>query len=148
MVLTAQHLQMAVPRDPTSAEIAQFLSTRSGDQMMQLMSSIREPIAQAALTASMLHAPPAAPVCSPPTEKPRKALNAFVGFRCKLHTFVSQVSFLQDYRLLHPYPHLQAMANEETFEPHGGYVGIRPQQIALVSDGKGMVHHPRSNWKR
>lgn len=74
---------MAVSRDPTSAEIALFLSTRSGDQMMQLVQSIRAPAAQATLTASLLFVPPTvAPKIAPP-EKARKALNAFVGFRCK-----------------------------------------------------------------
>ncbi|KAH9868249.1 CDK-activating kinase assembly factor mat1 [Plenodomus biglobosus] len=69
----------AVVRDPTSAEVGRFLSTRSGAQMVALMRSIREPAAQAALTAALLAAPPA-PIKVP--EKAKKALNAFVGFRC------------------------------------------------------------------
>nr|AIF76159.1 mating type protein MAT1-1-1 [Didymella maydis] len=73
---------MAIPRDPTFAEIAHFLSTRSGDQMMQLVQSIREPSAQATLTASLLALPPTVSTKSAPPEKTRKALNAFVGFRC------------------------------------------------------------------
>ncbi|KAJ4413274.1 hypothetical protein N0V91_000249 [Didymella pomorum] len=73
---------MAVPRDPTSAEIAHFLSTRSGDQMMQLVQSIREPAAQATLTATLLALQPTVSTKSAPPEKARKALNAFVGFRC------------------------------------------------------------------
>nr|ANK36056.1 MAT1-1-1 [Didymella tanaceti]ANK36059.1 MAT1-1-1 [Didymella tanaceti]ANK36065.1 MAT1-1-1 [Didymella tanaceti] len=77
-----QTYPMAVPRDPTSAEIAHFLSTRSGDQMMQLVQSIREPTAQAALTASLILVPPTVVTKSAPPEKTRKALNAFVGFRC------------------------------------------------------------------
>ncbi|KAF2132265.1 MAT1-1-1 [Dothidotthia symphoricarpi CBS 119687] len=72
---------MDIPRDPTSAEIAYFLSTRSGDQMVQLMQSIREPAAQVTLTASLLLAPPVSGQIAAP-EKTRKALNAFVGFRC------------------------------------------------------------------
>lgn len=78
---------MSAPRDPTSAEIALFLSTRSGDQMMQLVQSIREPAAQATLTASLLFVPPTVGTqISASQEKPRKALNAFVGFRCKFHS--------------------------------------------------------------
>nr|AER26943.1 MAT1-1-1 mating-type protein [Longididymella clematidis] len=73
---------MALPRDPTPAEIAHFLSTRSGDQMMQIVQSIREPVAQATLTASLLFVPPTVATKSAPPEKTRKALNAFVGFRC------------------------------------------------------------------
>ncbi|KAH7381673.1 MAT1-1-1 mating-type protein [Pyrenochaeta sp. MPI-SDFR-AT-0127] len=73
---------MAIPRDPTAAEIAQFLSTRSGGQMVQIVQAIREPAAQAALTASLLFAP--LPITSHKAipEKAKKALNAFVGFRC------------------------------------------------------------------
>lgn len=77
---------MAVPRDPTSAEIALYLSTRSGDQMMQLVQSIRAPAAQATLTASLLFVPPVVAPRHSPREKTRKALNAFVGFRCKFHS--------------------------------------------------------------
>nr|QBK47382.1 MAT1-1 [Neocamarosporium betae] len=77
-------LAMAIPRDPTNAEIARFLSTRSGAQMLQLMRSLREPAAQAALTAAMLLMPPPPPVSgrSTTSDKNKKALNAFVGFRC------------------------------------------------------------------
>nr|ABC70321.1 MAT1-1-1 [Ascochyta lentis] len=82
MLSKVQTYAMAVPRDPTSAEIALFLSTRSGDQMMQLVQSIRAPAAQATLTASLLFAPPTVGARSAPPEKSRKALNAFVGFRC------------------------------------------------------------------
>jgi len=74
----------AIVRDPTSAEIAHFLSTRSGAQMVQLVRAIREPAAQAALTASLLNLPPAVVGRSTTPEKAKKALNAFVGFRCKL----------------------------------------------------------------
>ncbi|KAF1934334.1 MAT1-1-1 [Didymella exigua CBS 183.55] len=77
-----QTYPMVVLRDPTSAEIAYFLSTRSGDQMVQLVQSIREPAAQATLTASLLAIPPAVITKSALPEKTRKALNAFVGFRC------------------------------------------------------------------
>ncbi|KAJ4983497.1 hypothetical protein SVAN01_11012 [Stagonosporopsis vannaccii] len=73
---------MAIPRDPTPAEIAHFLITRSGDQMLQLVQSLRAPVAQAALTKTMLWFPPKATVKVSPPEKARKALNAFVGFRC------------------------------------------------------------------
>ncbi|KAL6712588.1 hypothetical protein ACN47E_000465 [Coniothyrium glycines] len=84
MSFTSNIPLMAIPRDPTCAEIAHFLSTRSGDQMVQLVQAIREPAAQAALTASLLFVPPplaiTAKVVAP--EKVKKALNAFVGFRC------------------------------------------------------------------
>nr|AER26940.1 MAT1-1-1 mating-type protein [Didymella pinodes] len=71
-----------IPRDPTSAEIVRFLSTRSGEQMMQLIQSISEPAAQAALTASLLTLPPTVSTKIAPPEKAKKALNAFVGYRC------------------------------------------------------------------
>nr|AHY81324.1 MAT1-1-1 mating-type protein [Stagonosporopsis tanaceti]AIT18256.1 MAT1-1-1 mating type protein [Stagonosporopsis tanaceti] len=73
---------MAVPRDPTTAEIAQFLVTRSGDQMSQLVQALTTPAAQAALTRSMLLLPPKVTPKVAPPEKAKKALNAFVGFRC------------------------------------------------------------------
>nr|AAR04454.1 DNA binding protein with alpha box domain [Stemphylium trifolii] len=73
---------MALVRDPTGAEIAKFLATRTGAQMVQLMRCIKEPAAQAAFTAKLLLAPPAVSGRSTAPEKARKALNAFVGFRC------------------------------------------------------------------
>lgn len=74
---------MAIARDPTLAEIGQFISTRSGSEMLQLMRSIREPEAQVALTTSLLLAPPVVASRRAVTpEKAKKALNAFVGFRC------------------------------------------------------------------
>nr|AER26921.1 MAT1-1-1 mating-type protein [Longididymella vitalbae] len=82
MPFKIQTRPMALPRDPTPAEIAHYLSTRSGDQMMQIVQSIREPVAQATLTASLLFLPPTVGTKSAPLEKTRKALNAFVGFRC------------------------------------------------------------------
>ncbi|KAF1947295.1 DNA binding protein with alpha box domain [Clathrospora elynae] len=75
---------MAVVRDPTQAEIELFLCTRSGSQMVQLVQAIRVPMAQAALTSALLLIPPPPPVASRSAtpEKAKKALNAFVGFRC------------------------------------------------------------------
>lgn len=116
---------MAVPRDPTSAEVAHFLSTRSGEQMMQLVQSIREPAAQATLTASLLALPPTVSTKSAPPEKARKALNAFVGFRCRFHSHFRPTQ-LTKRRLLYPHSRLQAMAYEEAVQPHGSYVGSRP----------------------
>lgn len=82
MSSTTEEFLRTIVRDPTSAEIARFLSTRSGAQMVQLVQAIQEPAAQAALTASLLTAPPAAVGRSSTPEKAKKALNAFVGFRC------------------------------------------------------------------
>nr|AAR04446.1 DNA binding protein with alpha box domain [Pleospora sp. P107] len=73
---------MALVRDPTGAEIARFLATRTGAQMVQLMRCIKEPTAEAAFTAKLLFALPAVSGRSTAPEKARKALNAFVGFRC------------------------------------------------------------------
>lgn len=75
---------MAVPRDPTSPEIARFLATRTTNQMLRIMSEVREPMAQMHLTTAMLHIPPVVAAESAPPEKAKKALNAFVGYRCKL----------------------------------------------------------------
>lgn len=140
----SQIYPMAVPRDPTSAEIAQFLSTRSGDQMMQLVQSIREPAAQVTLTATLLALPPTTSTKSTPPEKTRKALNAFVGFRCKLH-FQFRSTKLTRRRLLHPHSYLQAMAHEEAIQPYGYHVGSRSQQISVVFDDKILVYHPQSD---
>nr|prf MAT1 gene [Bipolaris maydis] len=73
---------MAHARDPTGAEIARFIATRTGAQMVQLMRCIKEPAAQAAFTAKLLVVPPAVSGRPATPEKARKALNAFVGFRC------------------------------------------------------------------
>nr|ADE44127.1 MAT1 [Alternaria brassicicola]ADE44128.1 MAT1 [Alternaria brassicicola]BAJ10491.1 mating type protein MAT1-1-1 [Alternaria brassicicola]BAJ10492.1 mating type protein MAT1-1-1 [Alternaria brassicicola] len=71
-------------RNPAEAEVDRFLQTRSGKQMVQLFRLIPEPAAQAALTARLLLLAP--PVMSGrrfiAPEKAKKALNAFVGFRC------------------------------------------------------------------
>nr|ADE44135.1 MAT1 [Alternaria brassicae]BAJ10501.1 mating type protein MAT1-1-1 [Alternaria brassicae] len=71
-------------RNPAEAEVDRFLQTRSGKQMVQLFRLIPEPAAQAALTARLLLLAP--PVMSGrrfiTSEKAKKALNAFVGFRC------------------------------------------------------------------
>ncbi|USP82654.1 Mating-type protein MAT-1 [Curvularia clavata] len=69
-------------REPTEDEIARFLATRTSAQMLQLMRCIKEPAAQFAFTAKLLTINPAKSV--EPTVPPRakKALNAFVGFRC------------------------------------------------------------------
>jgi hypothetical protein len=74
---------MAVPRDPTDAEIARFISTRDTPQMMKLVQGIQGPVSQAVFTASMLLLPPATSGRSTTPEKAKKALNAFVGFRSK-----------------------------------------------------------------
>ncbi|KAH9866459.1 hypothetical protein IAQ61_008464 [Plenodomus lingam] len=82
---TSEAFARAVVRDPTSAEVGRYLTTRTGAQMAHLMRSIREPAAQAALTAALLAAPrivPAVAGRSTVPEKNKKALNAFVGFRC------------------------------------------------------------------
>lgn len=70
-------------RAPTMPEIGNFLVTRSGKEMLQLMQSMRDPCAQAALTTALLLAPPATSGKVTTPEKAKKALNAFVGFRCK-----------------------------------------------------------------
>nr|AEZ02254.1 mating type protein MAT1 [Alternaria subcucurbitae] len=72
-------------RNPAEAEVDRFLQTRSGKQMVQLFRLIPEPAAQIALTARLLLLAP--PVMSGhrrfvAPEKAKKALNAFVGFRC------------------------------------------------------------------
>ncbi|KAH6620149.1 MAT1-1-1 mating-type protein [Boeremia exigua] len=74
--------QVVVSRDPTAAEIERFLASRSGSQMTQLMRSIQAPAAQVSLAKSMLLIPSTAHTKSAPPEKAKKALNAFVGFRC------------------------------------------------------------------
>lgn len=70
---------MAVARDPTTAEIARYLATRSGSQMVQLMRTLREPAAQVAFTTQLMLVPPPVKEPTKATEKQKKALNAFVG---------------------------------------------------------------------
>ncbi|KAJ8110709.1 hypothetical protein OPT61_g6517 [Boeremia exigua] len=82
---TAERDPTTAERDPTTAEIAHFLTTRSGEEMVRLVQAIRAPAAQASFTTTMLHMQPAvvstsAPLAAP--EKTKKALNAFVGYRC------------------------------------------------------------------
>nr|Q9Y8D1.1 RecName: Full=Mating-type protein MAT-1 [Curvularia cymbopogonis]AAD33445.1 mating type protein MAT-1 [Curvularia cymbopogonis] len=73
---------MASAREPTEDEIAKFLATRTSSQILQLMRCIREPAAQFAFTAKLLtfNSVKSAKPTVPP--KAKKALNAFVGFRC------------------------------------------------------------------
>ncbi|KAF7444748.1 Mating type 1-1 protein [Pyrenophora tritici-repentis] len=84
--MSAEGLNATMIRDPTNAEIAEFLANRSGAQMLQLMRYIREPAAQVAFANQMMNLP--APVSNSRAtpelvQKPKKALNAFVGFRCE-----------------------------------------------------------------
>ncbi|KAI4945249.1 CDK-activating kinase assembly factor mat1 [Alternaria arbusti] len=70
-------------RNPAEAEIDRFLQTRSGKQMIQLFRLIPDPKAQAALTARLLLlGPPVNDARFTTPEKAKKALNAFVAFRC------------------------------------------------------------------
>ncbi|KAF2477308.1 uncharacterized protein BDR25DRAFT_339254 [Lindgomyces ingoldianus] len=82
MASTNQPSTMVVRRDPTPEEIAHFLATRTAAQMLQLVQAMRDPGAQAALTTTLLLAPPAVSKHTTTPEKAKKALNAFVGFRC------------------------------------------------------------------
>ena len=74
---------MAIVRDPTGPEIAHFVATRSTMQMTKLVQAIQTPAAQAVFTAALLALPSAMDGHSTTPEKVKKALNAFVGFRCK-----------------------------------------------------------------
>nr|ABI37047.1 MAT-1 [Pyrenophora graminea] len=74
-----------IVRDPTSAEIAEFLAGRSAAQMLQLMRCIKEPAARVAFATQMLNLPtPMSGLHATPekAQKAKKAVNAFVGFRC------------------------------------------------------------------
>jgi hypothetical protein len=86
---TMSALQSKLIRDPTSPEISDFLSTRSGCEMVQLLQSMQDPTAQAALTTALLFSPPVVTSRLTASDKisgkTKKALNAFVGFRCKFH---------------------------------------------------------------
>ena len=84
---TMSFLQSDHPRSPTSPEISTFLSTRSGCEMVQLLQSMQDPTAQAALTTALLFGPPveSSRATEKTSEKAKKALNAFVGFRCRFH---------------------------------------------------------------
>jgi hypothetical protein len=74
---------MVVTRDPTDAEIARFICTRNTMQMSKLVQGIQAPASQATFTAALLVLPSTTSGHSSTPEKAKKALNAFVGFRCK-----------------------------------------------------------------
>jgi hypothetical protein len=79
---------MTESRAPNNAEVESYVQTRSVWEMMHLVRGIHEPAAQAAFAAKLLLAPPFAVGMSATlekVEKAKKALNAFVGFRCAYH---------------------------------------------------------------
>ncbi|KAF2643448.1 hypothetical protein P280DRAFT_488475 [Massarina eburnea CBS 473.64] len=59
-----------------------LLTANSSFEVLQVMRAVRSPAAQAALTTMLLNAPPPVVERAAPPEKAKKALNAFVGFRC------------------------------------------------------------------
>ncbi|KAL1613061.1 hypothetical protein SLS60_001293 [Paraconiothyrium brasiliense] len=71
-----------VTRNHSPPDLINYLTTRTGAEIVQIMQGMQDPKAQAALTAALLYAP--SPVSGRATvpEKAKKALNAFVGFRC------------------------------------------------------------------
>ncbi|KAJ4286945.1 hypothetical protein N0V90_012825 [Kalmusia sp. IMI 367209] len=69
-------------RNPQSPRIPHFLTTYNGAEMMRVMHGMQDPRAQATLTAALLLAPPAVSSRATVPDKAKKALNAFVGFRC------------------------------------------------------------------
>jgi hypothetical protein len=82
---TMATFQITSTRAPTHAEIGEFIMTRNSLDIVRIMRGLTEPAAQVAFASTLLLAPP--PVVGPNTipEKVKKvkALNAFVGFRCK-----------------------------------------------------------------
>lgn len=76
-----------VSRDPTSAEIARFLASRTGTQMTQLVHDMSEPAAQATFTLSLpvLLSPPVVHGHTMAPKKVKKAVNSFMGFRGMSH---------------------------------------------------------------
>ncbi|PVI06562.1 hypothetical protein DM02DRAFT_667446 [Periconia macrospinosa] len=80
MASFAQPEDESAIRQPTSLEISQFIASRTPQEMAELMHSVSHPAAHATLTAALLHTSPREPEALP--EKNKKALNAFVGFRC------------------------------------------------------------------
>lgn len=83
MASFSQPADVSAVRQPTSLEISQFIASRTPQEMAELMHSVSHPAAHATLTAALLHTSPREPEAALP-EKNKKALNAFVGFRCKL----------------------------------------------------------------
>lgn len=70
-------------RQPTGNEIARFIATRTLGEMLELMQNITSPAAHATITAALIRTQPRAePVV---VHEKKKALNAFVGFRCEYH---------------------------------------------------------------
>jgi hypothetical protein len=81
-----QAFAMAIASDPSGPQAKHLLEGRSGADVMQIMRSLKSPAAQAAFAAALLSTPSAASKPSAVfSEKTKKALNAYIGFRCKLH---------------------------------------------------------------
>jgi hypothetical protein len=86
MSISPQAVAMAIARDPKSLHAQTLFSGRSGADIVRLMRSLRDPAEQAALTVALLARSSA--VRDPGvglSEKTKKALNAYLGFRCKLY---------------------------------------------------------------
>ena len=81
---TMDHPTALAVRAPNSEEIKHFLVTRTGTEMTQLVQSISEPVAQATFATSLAFTSSVVSEDTKSPEKAKKALNAFVGFRCKL----------------------------------------------------------------
>jgi hypothetical protein len=85
MTSNLQRYDMAFSQDPVGPQINDIIQARSGREVVQIIRGLRSPATQAAFTAALLLAPPIRiepePAAAP--EKAKKALNAFVGFRCK-----------------------------------------------------------------
>lgn len=85
--------------------------------MVYLLQNMQDPKARAVLTNTLLLAPP--PVVSTRatsatvSEKTKKALNAFVGFRCMSNSCHNMQTTNPLSRLLHLLPSIQGLANEE-----------------------------------
>ena len=80
MAPSRQRLDTGTP-SPRSTEIFNYLTSRTGSQIVQLMQAMRDPSAQDALGTALLSMPLNASSRRGVSEKPKKPLNSFVGFR-------------------------------------------------------------------
>jgi hypothetical protein len=142
---TMATFKIASTRAPTQAEIRDYLLTLNGLDMVHIMRGITEPAAQVAFATKLLLTPPliVGPNATPEkADKAKKALNAFVGFRCTYNSLPFCLT-LTEYicRLLYLNSRLQSVADEEALKPSRSAVGARFEQVTLVIDDKSLVCH-------
>lgn len=107
-------------------EVFRYICTRNTQEIAHLMRGFGEPAAQAMFAATLLLAPRIVAGPSATPEKIKKAMNAFVGFRCTYHLLQVSCDLTKcDCRLLSRHTCLQAVADEEALSSSRSALGVR-----------------------